>query len=61
VLNASYYAGGAGAGARTYDLTPDDRRFLVIKGPPEDSVIDGPKQAVVVVNWVEELKARLGQ
>ena len=42
-------------GARAYDVSPDGQRFLMIKAA-------GPEQAqtmVVVLNWLEELKAKL--
>jgi serine/threonine-protein kinase len=60
VLGAKYFGGGGGAGARTYDVSRDDRRFLMIKGPPDDIGAQAPKDMVVIVNWVEELKERLG-
>jgi serine/threonine-protein kinase len=53
------FEGGYGALAtfvgRTYDVSPDGRRFLMIKplGSPEPT--DAPASFVVVLNWVEEL------
>ncbi len=41
-----YYSDG---NATTYDITPDGRRFLMIKRPVD-------QELVVVVNWVQELK-----
>ena len=43
---------------RFYDVSPDGQRFLMIK---EDSAADrsAPVGIVVVVNWQEELKAKL--
>ena len=45
---------------RTYDVSPDGRRFLVIKDPPGENVSTTPPQVIVVQNWVEEWK-RLGR
>jgi serine/threonine-protein kinase len=47
--------------ARTYDISPDGQRFLMIKDKsatePSTPALDN---MVVVLNWVEELKARTG-
>jgi len=43
--------------SRSYDVSPDGQRFLFIK---EQTAVTGPS-IVVVLNWVEELKARLRQ
>jgi serine/threonine-protein kinase len=54
--SGSYFAGDDTATWRTYDVSADGSRFLLIKGE------DNPRQAataqrlVVVQNWVEELK-----
>ncbi len=42
---------GHGAYGRTYDITPDGRRFVMVKemNPP-------PRRIAVVLNWFEELK-----
>jgi len=49
-----YYYGGQGAAA-TYDVSPDGRRFLMIKqrDPQAETT---PTSLVVVQNWLEELK-----
>jgi len=60
VLDAKYFAGGSGAGARTYDVSHDGQRFLMIKGSGDSADDEGPRQMVVVLNWREELKARVG-
>ena len=60
MLKGQYFFGGALlAGApfltRTYDASPDGKRFLMIKDaalPP--AVV--PASIVVVQNWLEELK-----
>ena len=43
-------------GVFEYEVGPDDRRFLVLR--PE--TVDGARELIVVENWVEELKAKLG-
>jgi serine/threonine-protein kinase len=42
---------------RAYDVSPDGKRFLMIKDV--SSQVATPKQLVVVQNWLEELKARV--
>jgi hypothetical protein len=42
-----------GPGGRTYDVSPDGERFLMIK-PVESPA--GEQKIVVVQNWFEELK-----
>ena len=45
------------------DVAPDDRRFLMIRGAgasATDADTRGvPSNIVVVLNWIEELKARM--
>jgi hypothetical protein len=41
--------------ARTFDVSPDGQRFLMIKGTAADQA----PTMVVILNWVEELKAKL--
>ena len=42
---------------RQYDVSPDGRRFLMIKeAPPTGEGSAAPVQLVVVQNWTEELK-----
>ena len=45
---------------RTYDVSPDGRRFLVIKDAPNPGTAPNPPQVIVVQNWMEEWK-RLGR
>jgi hypothetical protein len=40
-------------GHTNYDVTPDGRRFLMVRSGPEDA----DRQIRVVLNWAEELKA----
>jgi serine/threonine-protein kinase len=46
------------AAARTYDVSPDGRRFLMIKDLEAGSDAP-PPQIILVQNWFEELKKRL--
>jgi Protein kinase domain/WD40-like Beta Propeller Repeat len=45
---------------RTYDVSPDGQRFLVIKDAPGENASASPPQVIVVQNWMEEWK-RLGR
>jgi serine/threonine-protein kinase len=56
LFERSYYAGGAGISGRTYDISPDGQRFLMIKESDDTST---PQSMTVVLNWFEELKARV--
>ena len=60
ILNTSYYSGATtlDLDLRAYDVAPDGQRFVMIK---ENDGGQTSKLAsmVVVMNWVEELKARL--
>ena len=40
--------------ARNYDIAPDGQRFLMIKRPQVRTIN-------VVVNWFDELKAKIGE
>ena len=53
-LFGGYYAPREGAPGRTYDISPDGERFLMIKesGSGETSSIE----FILVLNWFEELK-----
>ncbi len=52
---ASEYA--RSASYRGYDVSPDGRRFLMLR-PIVDSVEAAPNRVVVVDNWYEELRSR---
>jgi len=60
VLDAKYFAGTSGAGARTYDVSRDDQRFLMIKEPLTPAGRLTPPNIEVVVNWRNDVAARLG-
>jgi hypothetical protein len=38
-----------------YDVTPDDQRFVILRRDDEDT----STEVVFVVNWFEELRARV--
>jgi serine/threonine-protein kinase len=46
-------------GLRTYDVSSDGQRFLMIKGNTAGDQTSTPASMVVVLNWIEELKARV--
>jgi len=53
VFEGPYLA--SGLFRQTYDISPDGKRFLMIKeGSPDAEA--GPTQVIVVQNWLEELK-----
>jgi eukaryotic-like serine/threonine-protein kinase len=53
LLEPRYFGTGSNPG-RTYDISPDDQRFLMIKQGSNDQA--APPQIVVIQNWLEELK-----
>jgi eukaryotic-like serine/threonine-protein kinase len=58
LVEGRYYA-GAGSGAapgRTYDVSPDGQRFLMVKEAGGSNQTAAPLSIVVVQHWVEELK-----
>ncbi len=55
LLRGPYFAGPAVLSSGTYDVTPDGRRFLMLRrGGPEQRF--EPPTVIVVKNWIEELK-----
>ena len=44
-----------GGGGRSYDVSPDGQRFLMIKAPGTDAGA-APPALIVVQHWDEELK-----
>ena len=48
---------GATTAIRGYDVTPDGRRFLMVKQKERPPV--SAAEMILVQNWVEELKARV--
>jgi len=51
-----YFINTSALVTRTYDLSPDNQRFIVLKDvKPTDAL----EQIVIVQNWTEELKRRV--
>ncbi len=48
----------SGANGRSYDISPDDGRFLAVR-PVENSGDVSLPQIIIVLNWFEELKERV--
>jgi Tol biopolymer transport system component len=53
LLDEGYFSVPGGNLGRTYDISPDGQRFLMIKAGGANQA---PPQIVVVQNWLEELK-----
>ena len=51
----SYYRGDGTNTSRTYDVSPDGKRFLMVKDATDQAPAT-PLSVVVVQNWSEELK-----
>ncbi|HET9386064.1 MAG TPA: hypothetical protein VFO67_13015, partial [Gemmatimonadales bacterium] len=52
-----YYSGSGGIFGRTYDVSADGKRFLMIKEANDSKNADAPTPTITVVqNWFEELK-----
>jgi Tol biopolymer transport system component len=52
--------GGAQGGVANYDISPDGRRFVMVEEPrASTSGAPAAPQIQVVLNWTEELKARV--
>jgi serine/threonine-protein kinase len=56
VLEGRYFFGSEQDTHRTYDVSPDGRRFLLIKPVGESEQSSTPASITVVLNWHEELK-----
>jgi len=56
LLDDRYFFGSVYFQGRTYDISPDGRRFLMIKPVAEVGDDSSNSQVVVVLNWTEELK-----
>ena len=63
LLSTKYFAGSSSLGypLRGYDVSADGQRFLMIKDntSAEQASNATPASMVVVLNWFEELKARV--
>jgi len=51
IVNGPYLTSGSVSG-RTYDVSHDGRRFLMVKGPANQA----SPQIVIVQNWFDELR-----
>jgi len=51
--------GGASGGMANYDISPDGKRFVMIEEPKAGSAARETLKFTVVLNWIEELKARV--
>ena len=56
LCDGRYYANEDG---RTYGVTPDGQQFLMIKAIANVDQASTLPSMVVVLNWLEELKARV--
>ena len=54
LFEGPYFLAAAASG-RTYDVSPDGQRFLMIKPVGPDQA-DAPTSIILVQHWVEELK-----
>ena len=48
---------GASSAIRSYDVTPDGRRFLMVQ--QKERPLVSASEMILVQNWLEELKARV--
>jgi serine/threonine-protein kinase len=55
LLEGRYFTRSDASGGRTYDVSPDGQRFLMIKAPGTDAGA-APPALIVVQHWDEELK-----
>jgi serine/threonine-protein kinase len=55
LLEARYLTAGGASGGRTYDVSPDGKRFLMVKGPATDTAAT-PPAVILVQHWDEDLK-----
>jgi len=58
LFDTRYFGIGSGNSGRTYDVSPDGQRFLMIKEtvPTDQGSTAQAAGMVVVLNWIEELK-----
>ena len=52
LLFEGHYLSGASSNPRSYDLAPDGKRFVMIRGEGESR----PTELQVVLNWFDEVK-----
>ena len=56
VFEESYFDAFAGVGGRTYDVSPNGERFLMIKAGGVAGDETPPAELILVQNWLDELK-----
>ena len=56
LVKAGYFTVPGGNPGRTYDISPDGQRFLMIKEDGGAEQTAAPPSLIVVQHWVEELK-----
>ena len=56
LFDGRYFSGITG---RTYDVSRDGQRFLMVKAPTAGDPSANPGSIVIALNWTEELKARV--
>jgi serine/threonine-protein kinase len=56
LIEAPYYRGGGTITSRSYDVSADGKRFLMIKDAAGSGPSAAPLSIVVVQNWFEELR-----
>jgi serine/threonine-protein kinase len=56
VVKEGYFTISGGNAGRTYDISPDGQRFLMIKEGSGTDQTAAPPQLIVVQHWTEELK-----
>jgi serine/threonine-protein kinase len=56
LVKAGYFTTPGGFFGRTYDISPDGQRFLMIKEGDGSDQTAAAQSLIVVLNWVEELK-----
>jgi Tol biopolymer transport system component len=56
VIDHPYFRGGGVSSSRTYDVSPDGQRFLILKQVASPDQLAAPARIVVVEHWFEELK-----
>lgn len=57
LFEGPYFNGTIGNVGRTYDISPDGQRFLMIQETVQAT--QAPDHIIVVENWAEELKQRV--
>jgi hypothetical protein len=56
LVKEGYFTTPGGYTGRTYDISPDGQRFLLIKEGGGSDQTAAPPQIIVVQHWTEELK-----